>query len=111
MFLVSACRGSRNAPDGELFRVLIRDPRIVAEADALVGAGNVKIVSGRLLEGSGGFNQPWSWRLDPDSVRFADVTIELCDGCPSFVESDLEYWLGTVGRYCPWSTEVLARER
>jgi hypothetical protein len=22
--------------------------------------------------------------------------------CPTFVEDDLDYWLNTVGQYCPW---------
>ena len=37
-------------------------------------------------------------------------SIELCDGCPSFVESDLDYWIDVVSSYCPWSSEVMARE-
>jgi hypothetical protein len=28
-----------------------------------------------------------------------------------FVEEELDYWLNDVGQYCPWSTEVLARDR
>ncbi|MEM4471678.1 MAG: hypothetical protein QXN61_05775, partial [Zestosphaera sp.] len=41
----------------------------------------------------------------------ADATIELCDGMPSFVESELEYWLNVVKRYCPWNTKVIAEEQ
>jgi hypothetical protein len=35
---------------------------------------------------------------------------ELCDGRPSFVEADLAYWLGTVGRFCPWASYVYAEK-
>ncbi|MEM1665102.1 MAG: hypothetical protein QXQ31_04010 [Zestosphaera sp.] len=62
------------------------------------------------MRGDGGFNKPWSWHLDPDTVEVADATIELCDGMPSFVESELEYWLNVVKRYCPWNTKVIAEE-
>jgi hypothetical protein len=110
LFLIRAC-ASPDDPDGQTFHILIRDPAVVAEAESLVGAGHQKIVSGPLRPGDGGFNSPWSWHLDPDAIGFADFTIELCDGCPEFVESDLDYWLGTVGQYCPWTTEVVARER
>jgi hypothetical protein len=109
LFVVRAC-ASLDDPDGQTFHALIRDPAAIAEAEDLIGAGQQRILSGQLLAGDGGFNAPWSWRLDPDTVGFADFTIELCDGCPSFVEKDLEYWLDTVGQYCPWSTEVLSRE-
>jgi len=110
LFRIRACAHEGN-PDGQIFRALIRDPAVVAEAEALVGVGHRKILSGRLLRGDGGFNAPWSWNLDPDAVGFAEFTIELCDGCPAFVEEELDYWLGTVRTYCPWSTEVLERER
>jgi hypothetical protein len=100
-----------SAASGETFHVLIRDPRVIGEAEFLVGRGNRKVVSGDLRRGDGGFNQPWSWHLVPESVSFADATIELCDGRPSFIESDLDYWIDTVGSFCPWGTEVVRRVR
>jgi hypothetical protein len=91
--------------------VELRRPDQIAEAEALLAGRSHKILSGVLQRGDGGVNRPWSWHLDPSTVSFAEIAIELCDGCPSFVERDLEYWIGTVGRYCPWTTEVIARER
>ena len=51
---------------------------------------------GRRVEGNGGFNQPWSWSLDPSTVGFAEAAVEVCDGCPSHIEAELEYWLHSV---------------
>lgn len=111
LFLIRACHGSEHAPDGELFRVLIRDRDVISRAEDLIGRGQVMIIAGPLREGDGGFNQPWSWHIDPDEVGISEGAIEVCDGCPSFVEADLEYWLGTVKTYCPWSSEVVSRLR
>lgn len=110
VFKIRAC-ASLEDPEGQTFHALIRDPAVIAQAEELVGAGQQQILSGALLAGDGGFNGPWSWHLDPDTIGFSDVTIELCDGCPSFVEENLDYWLGVVGQYCPWTTEVVERER
>ena len=110
VFTIRACAAAED-PDGQTFRALIRDPQVIAEAESLIGAGEGRILSGGLLAGDGGFNGPWSWHLDPDTITFSDFTIELCDGCPMFVEEDLDYWLEVVRQYCPWSTEVVARER
>lgn len=110
VFLIRACASPQD-PDGQTFRTLIRDPAVVAVAESLIGAGQVRILNGALLPGDGGFNQPWGWHHDPSGVEFDEVAIELCDGCPQFVQDDLAYWLDVVGRYCPWSTEVVARER
>jgi hypothetical protein len=64
-------------------------------------AKNSMHVTDKLARGDGGFNIPWPWHLEPDSVRMAEVSIELCDGRPSLIEEDLEYWIETVGSYCP----------
>ena len=109
IFQIRACRGSRRAPDGEVFRILLRDSETIAQARALAGAGNRRIVAGSLAQGNGGFNAPWSWHLDPDTVRFPEVAIELCDGCPSDVETNGGSWGN--GAFCPWSSEVIAEQK
>ena len=66
-------------------------------------------ITGKLVRGDGGFNQPWSWHLDPASVSMAEISIEVCDGRPSYVEESLDEWLATVGdTYCPWGSRVVA---
>jgi len=105
---VRACRGSRAAPDGEVFRILLRDNSVIDQARALVGAGRSRIVLGRLAAGNGGFNTPWNWHLDPDTVSFPEVAIELCDGCPRDVEAaGVSYGAGT---FCPWTAEIVAEQ-
>lgn len=92
----------------ELFRVRIADPAVAREADRLLGRGHQKILMGTVRTGSGGFNAPWSWHLDPATIGFAEVTIELCDGCPSFLQQERSEWIGRT--FCPWTTEVVGRE-
>ena len=95
----------------ETFRVRIENPDLIAQARRiLAGEEPQKIVTGSLAAGDGGFNDPWSWHVVPETVGFAEAAIELCDGKPSFVEDDLSYWLNTVGTYCPWSAQVIAEE-
>ena len=108
IFQVRACRGSRVAPDGEVFRILLRDSSVIAQARALVGAGRRRIVLGRIAQGNGGFNTPWNWHLDPDTVSLPEVAIELCDGCPSNVESTGVSW--GAGTFCPWTSEIIAEQ-
>ncbi len=96
--------------NGERFKVLVRDPAIVEVLRSMLRGERGGIVIGELRAGDGGFNKPWSWHLDPDTVEVADATIELCDGMPSFVEAELNYWLNVVKRYCPWNGKVVAEE-
>ena len=110
VFQVLACKGSLQSPDGEVFRILLQDPVRIREADALLSTGERKIVLGSLRAGDGGFNAPWSWHLDPASIAFPDVSVEVCDGCPSFIQNDLNYWLH-LGQFWPWSADIIGRDR
>jgi len=52
-------------------------------------------------------NQQWSWYFEPSSWTLSDLSIELCDGNPQYVEENLEEYVSNIGRYCPWSSIVL----
>ena len=95
----------------ERFRVQVNDRVQIDSFAARLASGAEGNITGTLAAGDGGVNAPWSWHLDPHTVQVADISIELCDGLPSFVEADLTYWLGTVKQYCPWAVKIVARIR
>jgi len=94
----------------QTFRVQISDSTVAAEADQLLQSGEEKNIAGPLRTGDGDFNAPYNWHIAPDSIHFADATIEVCDGTPSMLEEDLDYWLNTVKAYCPWGVKVIGKE-
>jgi len=96
---------------GEKFTLLVTDPEAIRQAVENLEGKNRMFPVGRLVRGDGGFNAPWSWHLDPSSVRMAEYSIELCDGRPSQVESELDYWVDTVKYYCPWSARIVGLGR
>jgi len=92
---------------GEQYRILVVDPANVAIAqELLAGQDEPSIPNGLIVRGDPSVNAGWSWHIDPQSLEFADMTTEVCDGKPSFVEN------GTLtgDRYCPWSARVVAIE-
>jgi hypothetical protein len=92
------------------FRVFVTNPDTIDELYRLQrGESQANIPNGPLLPGPGPgmHNVPWSWHLDPEQTEMAEISIELCDGTPEFVEEDLQYWLDQVGRYCPWSARLV----
>ncbi len=93
---------------GERFIIYVTDEETIKLArDNMKGLNNL-FPMGELERGDGGFNRPWSWHLRPDTVRMVEFSIELCDGRPSYVESELDYWIDTVKSYCPWSGRIVA---
>lgn len=92
--------------EGDRFRVLLTDPFDIAAARRLLaGEEGPDIPNGRIVRETG-VNEGWSWSLDPADFEFAEVTIEVCDGLPS----DVETGALTSDRYCPWSAVVVAIE-
>ena len=94
---------------GETFRVRVETTEQIAQLEARRAAGAPGVIMGSLKAGDGGFNQPWSWHLDPATVETPDMAIELCDGRPTHVEQDLEQWLNVVKSFCPWGATVVRR--
>ncbi|HMQ60414.1 MAG TPA: hypothetical protein PKE06_07090 [Flavilitoribacter sp.] len=62
----------------------------------------------RLSAGCGDLNRGWRWVHKPNAWTLADVSIELCDGNPQYVEDHLDEYVDVVGAYCPWSSRLKA---
>ena len=92
---------------GESYSIFITNEETVEQVFALQrGETDATIPSGRLIRGAVSYNMPWSWHIDSEDIQMAEVTIELCDGTPSQVEANLDYWVNTVQRFCPWSAKI-----
>jgi len=94
---------------GERYSIFITNVQTIEQVIALWnGQSNAKIPSGRVIKGRVAYNRRWSWHIDSQDITMAEVTIELCDGVPSYVEAHLDDWIATVGYFCPWSAELIA---
>lgn len=94
---------------GETFVVEVTSAEQVAALEARLASGREGVLSGELAAGDGGYNEPWSWHMVPSTVEVPDMSIEVCDGRPSMVEDDLDDWIETVERFCPWGAVVAER--
>lgn len=90
---------------GERFVIRTSDAQTIQLAEDNRLGRNTRFPMGTLRPGNGGFNAPWTWHLEPSSVRFVEVAIELCDGRPSYVETHQSDY----PTYCPWGARVVAR--
>jgi len=94
---------------GQRFNVRVEGDAAIAAMNARLQSGQEGVVHGKLLRGNGGFNSPWGWHLDPTTVTTPDAAFELCDGSPSYVQEELDYYLDSVKFYCPWGAKVVSR--
>ncbi|GGK62582.1 hypothetical protein Sme01_04560 [Sphaerisporangium melleum] len=103
-------------PMPDKFVVEIADPAEVQHARALLDgtATDRPHVMGRIVKRSAPYNPGWSYHLDPASVRFFDVAIEVCDAAPQYVEDHLDEAGGAFlpgGFWCPWGSRLLREVR
>lgn len=72
---------------GERFVVRTADEETTSLAEENRLGRNRRFPIGLLMPGNSGFNALWTWHLDPLSVEFVEMAIEVCDGRPSYVET------------------------
>ena len=97
----------RGLPASEEFRVSTSSRQLIAQARAQLSLPESErrlFASGAIRAGNGGHNLGWRWHFA--DVALTEAAIELCDGRPSMVEADLNYWLNTVKSFCPWDSYV-----
>ena len=85
---------------------LITPEQIAHVKELMAGSEEGRIPVGTIVRGDPGVNAPWSWHIDPQTLEFADATIEVCDGLPEYVEDGTL----TSDTYCPWSAVPIALE-
>ncbi len=115
MAFLSACQGASDpgpayfkiagATEADTFVIALADPALIAEARAqAAGEDPVKHVTGLVVAEAAPYNAPWSFHLDPASITFAEMSIEVCDAATSYVEEHLAEVGGAFlpgGRWCP----------
>lgn len=98
---------------GETFRVWVTNPETIQQLrDLEASESDANIPNGRIHHGPGmaDHNEPWSWHLDPEDIEMAELTMELCDGALWFVEEEVDYFVETVERFCPWEARLISLE-
>ncbi len=71
---------------------------------------------GPIDRGDGGHNfhqsdQPifeWNWHFLPEDWTLTDAANPLCDGNAVIVEQAIDYWVDTVGQFCPSGARVVS---
>jgi hypothetical protein len=106
----------QSSPEGELLEFVfeLRDEVKIAQARAILAdpTSLKKHVQGKIVPRPAPYNPGWSFHLDPDTIGFFELQIEVCDANATYVEAHLDEIGGSTlpnNFWCPWSS-TLARE-
>ena len=95
------------------FIILLSDDGKISHARRILsGAETERIhVSGRIIRSIAPYNPNWSFHIEPSSIDFFGISIEICDASFEFVESNLDQ-LGDSALpnlfWCPWQSMIKA---
>ena len=67
-------------------------------------------VVGRIIKRPASYNPKWSYQLEPASISFFNVAIEVCDAPIRYVEDHLDEAGGAFlpgGLWCPWNSRLV----
>ena len=88
----------------QTYKIELDTPELIDHAKRLMAGEEVAAIpNGKIVRDSPSVNAPWSWHIDPKTLEFADVTTEVCDGLPEYVEDGTL----TSDYYCPWQTKII----
>ncbi|MHA7629927.1 BP74-related protein [Corallococcus sp. M7] len=99
---------------GAEFIIELTDENTIAHARKILsGEERSRIhVHGRIVKRTQPYNPRFSFHLDPATIQFFEVAIEVCDANMTYVEDHLDEAGGAFlpgGHWCPWDSR-LARE-
>jgi hypothetical protein len=105
---------------GDSYVLPLSDPSAIAHARQLIAAGpssGAPLVVAQIAKGPNGVNRnflapgapPWSWHVTAFE-GFADFTIEILDGWPTYLESDVDGWLANTNGYIGFWTYTVTAE-
>jgi hypothetical protein len=89
---------------------LTEQNKIQHARDLLSGATqDMKSIMGTVVKQTADYNPDWSYHLEPTSITFFDMAIEVCDATMRYVEEHLDEVGGSFlpnNQWCPWGSEL-----
>ena len=67
-------------------------------------------VQGTIVKEAASYNPDWSYHLEPESIDFFEIAIEVCDASICYVEGNLDDVGGSTlpnSHWCPWSSRLV----
>lgn len=96
---------------GKEFVIRLTNEQRIAEARRILsGEEQMSVhVMGRIRKQTAEYNPGWNFHLDPDTITFFTVAIEVCDASITYVEDHLDEACGAFLPgcfWCPWSSKL-----
>lgn len=99
-------------PDPETFVIRLSGAEKITRARAILAGLEPGLhILGQIVKQPAGYNPPWGFHLEPDSIEFFHSAIEVCDASIMTVAENLEEVCGAFlpgCTWCPWGSQLIA---
>lgn len=99
-------------PEPETFVIRLTDPEKISQARAILAGLEPDLhVMGQIVKQPAGYNPPWGFHLEAESIEFFHSAIEVCDASILYVEQHLDEACGAFlpgCTWCPWGSRLIA---
>lgn len=96
--------------DPRTFIIRLSDPAQIQKARDIVAGRDAAVhVLGKVVKAPAFYNSAWSFHLDPGSIRFFEMAVEVCDATVESVEEHLAEVGGALlpnNVFCSWASAV-----
>ncbi|WP_437947411.1 hypothetical protein WME98_42625 [Sorangium sp. So ce296] len=103
-------RGYSNDGEKEFIFEITDQAKIDEARKILSGEEPSKVhVMGRIVKAPKDYNPNWSFHLDPTTITFFAIAIEVCDADTQYVEDHLDEACGAFlpgCHWCPWASKL-----
>ncbi len=97
---------------GDKFIINLSDAKKIEQARKIIQNKEPLSIMGKIIKTQADYNPAWSYHLDPATIEFFEIAVEVCDANARYVEDNLD----AVGSdflprnmWCPWGS-VLTQE-
>ena len=96
--------GFDHLSEDETFTVFVNRADDIEQMTVEASAEDKTLMVTGIVRDGRRYNAQWNFTMGPGSIVLAEVSIEVCDGDPYYVQDHRRQWLGD--RWCPWSSYV-----
>ncbi|MEV4195495.1 BP74-related protein [Streptomyces toxytricini] len=95
----------------DTFVIKLTDPAKIRQARNILSGVDTENrgVMGTVVKTPASYNKPWTYHLDPNSVQFFGMAMEVCDASIAYVDEHLDEVGGALlprSTWCPWHSKL-----
>lgn len=99
-------------PDQQPFTIKLTEPDKIQKARNILSGDerNEIHVLGRIRKTKAPYNSNWNYYLEPSTINFFTIAIEVCDASTQYTEDHLDEAGGAFlpgAFWCPWSSRLV----